>query len=922
MTHPLINISKDKKLFFALFTVLSLGISMFVVPFIVSDYVFVNELNRQLERVKVDFLCTVWSPYNSTIDSYSEVLNELDSLNYVESSEIALTLYFSGSHISSSTASTEKFSELSDWYIIFGFQNTPRLSSLRVIAGDFNFSAREIGIGYKLANLLNVKVGDKITITYINQRGNSENISLVVKAIISVEGDLWDVVVRGTEQKDLPSYWTISRYNPNFALIGTIKSIHELYINLRNKVMESKMAEILNLYVILNHSEIINPPDFGVIRNKVTGIYLSINQIIGHLGKSSWIDPYISSTIDIVYWRLFDNKIGMIISNLVVGIISIVIALAISLLKKDAFPPPKETGSKGTLNKVYSFMLIILLSGLTSIPSLLIGCGLSYFLLMDTKIVERATYSLSGVIVSQIVPYLITSFCTGVIFWFIYDISVQKAIKLSYDKNGNNIFRTRFFGFSVILGVVSIIDLAFNFPIHRLLLCFLLYSFGFAILLLFPLLILLILLSFAEIYLGPVLFVYVTSLYITEKYSGKIIKFPVVRKATLSKAVFLMALALSATIYLGMFYSSMYTRTIIDARFVVGSDIKVVFVDKTSYSTYSELSKGILSIEGVNDIAVVAKLPLTYEYWVGSVGTYATVYGISVNYFNVSHFDTSYLTDVSLSEVDNVLLDDKLLLSINFKKYLGITKNQVIRLQGDLSLHAFRTGGFIKFAPGIVSNVFSMQRELSPYIFMSINTAMKLLDNKSIILECLLINVEEGYNVSEVANRIYDYFAEVGVGAKILTLESYLSEDMDLKTRILFSDFEYVQFIVGTLLAFICVILVAMMVKHDLETSNSFSNKQFLPNWDILRFLLVIMALAGALTLIVSSVYMVFILSRTYERYWWFIYLQQENFFFYDKPLGYGITIPTLMFPALMLEAIVFLAYPLLRLEKETQVIH
>ncbi len=333
--------------------------------------------------------------------------------------------------------------------------------------------------------------------------------------------------------------------------------------------------------------------------------------------------------------------------------------------------------------------------------------------------------------------------------------------------------------------------------------------------------------------------------------------------------------------YIGMFSSTNYNRVIIENKLDIGSDIKVIFLDAVSYLEYESIYHDIKSIYGVVDIAVASILPLTYQYKHRS-GAYTiiNVYAISLNYFNVTRFKQEYLSDVQLNEIDDVLMNNKLIVSYVFKKEKGMHRDDIIYLEGEKIPHIYRIGGFIKLAPGIVSDVYDLQR--FPYIFMGMNRAINVLGKENIMIDYLFINIRSDVDKEMIVNQINKYFADVGIPGKAISEKENLRMNVDMRSRIYFSRILDLYYTISLALGFIIIIITSKLTKK-------YSIKEKTDKTTARIYILNTIAFSILFALIPLFAYTLFIMSQDF-RGLSFIY-PEKYYLFYYSPLEYKISL-------------------------------
>ncbi len=469
----------EKNIFICLFLLFSLGTALIIFPIVSSNYAFANEIAEDINSVKIDYRCYLSGPYDETISNIENILSEINSIKYVENSEAILEVTFVNAYINSSTSSTENYPELSYWFKIYGLPSSPHLRELRIIKGSFELGPNEIAIGYGLASLLGIDVGDNLTISYPASGYYKRGFNLTVGAIVAVERDLWNIMIYGNEEMELPSYNTLSRYNPNYALLGSLNLIHNLFKAIENRVSESEIWEILYIYVFLDHNKIIDPPVFSSIDKKLNEIYHSLYSITNNLSEYNFVDSYLSSKVSLIYWRYNQNSWSSIAYTLFLLSLITVIAFYIAPEKVRKIMFSRESERKA------NYFSILFLGASSGLFSLLIDYSLLSLYYNNYYFLHPITYSISSIFFIYLLYYITYSIVIGLLYvssfycilWLVSRIMIGDKITTSSP------------GYRIVflVSLISLVDIAFGFPFYRFLWILIAIFFGFFALLLFPL---------------------------------------------------------------------------------------------------------------------------------------------------------------------------------------------------------------------------------------------------------------------------------------------------------------------------------------------------------------------------------------------------------------------------------------------------
>lgn len=915
---------RKPRLFIGMIIGIMLGISLLVSAFLVIDYFGYTSIKKEVSEVKVDIRSTIVYPSDALISNVDKIVSSIEEIEYVNTCIPISKISLLKANLSSSSGGEIYFDIFDEYPMIYGFPIDSNLNGLILINGSMNFTRNEIAVGKELAEILEVDVGDNISIRVLYNEFLTEykSINFTVSAIVEITGTLWDAVMYDVPFELGLGHLPMKTWrNPNLALIGNISYVH----NLLNSVFNTSMVGYkLSLSIFLDKDRIVNPWNVDETLNKLNEIEDRVNLIIqSYLGSESFFytQNFLENKLLYHSFSLFAARTNItlqLIPSLFLGAILALIAIWLSVNERR-----REIGLlkiKGAKSSQITTMLFIeaILAGLIA-GSLggLLGYGTSIYIIKIQWIDLAKLYTPEEIIGHLIEGYIVIGIVMGSILGLLsVFVPARRAAKISvleaiqeYSEELEAVEKIgKLVWFFMILGSYSILEIGLGLPVLRFFIMLLtrggFFFLIFIALIFFPL-------EFISIYLGPFMFIYACSKLIGI-YASRLSKFFstltkifaselnyvavrnfIRKKVRVARVIFLIALTLSFTVYYGIASATNENRMRIDTEISVGSDIQVYFLSTVSYEALINLTKSITQIDGVENVCRILETPLYTVVTKGGENYIVKTIGIDENYFNVSFMKSAYLEDINIKDAEKKLSSGEVITSINLKRYYGKTKNSSIILESEVNnnYYSFVIAGFIKFAPGVNLFTFELQTPYSPIVFISNKELIRLLnDTQGIYGRALLIRVKSGYNTTAIVENISYKLVNLGYNARVISLEKEFERRMSFGMQNLSIYFVKIEFYMALLIAFIGMILIMAMSVYErrrefaLLVTRGASFAQLAGTLVSEAFLIVF--LGFGLGLLVSAIYSYGFLVSVSQVF-------SIGTLPYEFPPGYSIVIPT-----------------------------
>jgi len=214
-------------------------------------------------------------------------------------------------------------------------------------------------------------------------------------------------------------------------------------------------------------------------------------------------------------------------------------------------------------------------------------------------------------------------------------------------------------------------------------------------------------------------------------------------------------------------------RTRINIEVTIGADIKVGVA--VPIYLLDNINETIRSIDGVRELCFVSK-----AYSFNDRDGMQVLILVDKSYFDISFMKGEYLDGIDKNAARAIInSSEKTILSIYAKREADykIGSEFIFPLGSSDSpfLLNFTVSGFIKFAPGI-SGMFEPQTEIMGIVGFEVLERIPSHLLGWINIEGILIDVEAGYNATEIAIEIRDKLNEMGIGSKVYVFDKALRD--------------------------------------------------------------------------------------------------------------------------------------------------
>lgn len=938
-------IVRRPRLFLGIIIGLVLGLSLISGAFMSVDYFGFASVKKELNKIKVDMVADLIGPYSATIDNYESYKESIEDIDNVLTAEPLLKMYLNG-NITYGERSTGKIDFLRNKINLIGVAENRSLSGLEIIEGDFNLAEGEIAMSEDLASLLNVSVGNDITIElrFYNPMLDSmvlERKNLTVGAIIHFSGEYYSIL---TVEKYYYYYSSMEEYIARYSLVGSIENIYDLAIELFGEYLsELEWSITLSYYVFINRDKVVDPWNLDKTARIVSTIENNIRLALQNKAQEVYIINNIKQVIFMLSIMTTGLKFSLTFQLLPALFLGFLLALLASWLsvneRRREIGLLKLRGARPNdifmMLSTEAFVAGVIGGALGGLVGYLTAIITIYQLVPSVVQIMAPESFLMHFLYAYVIGSSIVGFILGLIAVFspakkVAKLSLLDSLAEYVEEIEKEEKLSRLVYFGIIVGTYGLLEVGLALPVLRFVLTALrggMFILGFLMIIFMPF-------EMLAITFGPVFFAYSMAKIISQ-YSGKLknifesmskivsrrLSFVAVKnfmrkKARVARVIFLIALTLTFSVYYAINSTTMENRTIIDAKMRIGADIKVDFwYSNPSYDRFLSVYSELKEIEGIKNICRVAQLPLAFSIETQYGSVYSWAYGIDLSYFDISYISNEYLEDVSISEVKSYLKqNNNTLLAISLKRYYGYRKGDTF-LINDIQDEVINTTviGFIKFAPGLLYDLNDLQRRTSGDFFMDIETAISSIlkgDTSDVRIVSLLVGVQTGYNESGVAEAIQNVLKENGMTAEITVFKEEIKELRELSFQSVSMFFASVEFIFALAIALVGMTLIMVLAIYERRREIALLIAKGASKRNILGMIageaFLITLIAFGLGILVALIYSYGTLVASLNMIGMF---QQE---FYEYPSGYLMTIPPYLLPTLIVAFIVFIVSSLI----------
>jgi len=920
-----------------------LALALLTGALMTTDYLGYATIYKSIEDVKVDMLAYGHEGdiENSSIH-YKDVQKELLKIEHVKIAEpvIIYNLYFTNVTSEDGRSSGDIIG--SQHIRVLGIPPETNISGLHILRGNFTFKEGEIAIGAGLADYLEVDVGDNITIVSIIENVSGSvivRINLRVVAIVEFEEPwisimsaggyiLFSVPVGGA----LPTRPIEKSLDPNYGLVGDIDYI--IY-NFSKIVTQYEIPRYIEdrYAIFVDREKIINPWALDRTLQTLNSIEYKVEFVLSNYYSESRVDNNLAYAIQwhvlmatTIKGSLAFQLLPLVVLGIILGLIANWIAVnqrrrEIGLLM--------VKGAKGS----QIFSLISIESIIAGSFGGFVGSLLGYIAaiwsadIILPKLAEK--YPPADFLIRIMDTYVIAGIIVGAIIGIIAayyparkasKLRVLEAISeyLEEIEVGRKLSRWTILFF--VLGLYSIMELILGFPVLRFIMNIILASRLFVLIfLVVPIMIL----DIVLMYIGPFMFAFSGSRVISH-FSTKLVRLYEIlvkplsgamsyvavknftrKPARIARVLFLISLALAMGVFHAISSATNEHRIVIDTQIRVGADISIEFLDLVDYNTSEEILRNLSQVEGVIDSARICYMG-SQEY----AQTWLNLYLIDADYFRVSSFKNSYFEDMDIEDaLNDFAAENNIILSISAKKYYNIKRGDefIVRLQDRQGiLINYTVLGFIKFAPGIAFSIFDLQYNSPLYGFIALENLVRALNDTSrITITEILVDVDDSYNVSLVAEKILQVLEKMGLSSRTTVYEKALEEAKEFGFQSIVAFFTRVEFgfVMAIAFAGMALIMVMAILERKREIAlliaKGASYRNILGEVTGEAFLIVLIGFGLGIFIAIAYSYGLLVGSLNFAV----VFTQQV----FELPPGYGMTIPGFLPYVLGLSIVLFI---------------
>lgn len=797
--------------------------------FMSIDYAHIALVRQYTDSTLVDFsVKTYYSGtfefFNKTLSSYSEFVDGLEAIEYVEKVELTFDTKLLGFELTIENKSSSEILKAgySPVIPVFLIQSQPNFDGISI---NGSLSANSIAIGRDLAKYLNAKIGSQAEI-----KGASSNTSLVlpVSAIVNVEGEFYERyswVVSGAPYYSILLTTTPGQVgvvskpklpiecDPNYGVILYFEHWEDFssLINASFGVAGETLitSGSIRVFILLDRS-IIDPFDLSETSVKIYNTYDKVSQYLQNeiTPGGFYIENHLGWTLSSLNLQLLGIRISSLLALIPILILSVVLAIITNWILVNK--RKRELGlirirgmstNQVFLSLIIETLIIGILAGLLSIAA-------SYFAsYLITKVTARVlaktvepSVVLNEIYDDYIIPIIIASIILCLLSIVYPANKVSKLDLLSSISEYTPEIEAEVKVSKVLLALViisfyGILETLLAMPTYRFIMSEVMKGRYFIALLL---------IVYLPVYLisiigGPFILAYGCSKliaahsdklskvleYISRPFSGDFSKFAVEqfirKKARAYKVILLITLTLTFGIYYTIGAATARTRTQIELEISIGADVKITFLSPVSLHAIESINGTIYNVSGVRGLSYMAYL----RTQIHEITKIDHLVIIDKAYADVGYFKKEYIDGLSLSEFKNTLTDPtKVLLPIRYKYTEGCELGSTIsfKIEKMEELYNFTIAGYIKWLPGRfdilelqISDAFGISGAKVAFVGLSI--VDRIQDAKDYIyVDTILIDIEDSLNKTQVAESIGRALEKWRLPVRIQVYEKALEE--------------------------------------------------------------------------------------------------------------------------------------------------
>jgi len=833
--------------------ILCLGIilatTFLVGSLLAADYMGQVLLTDVLKEVKVDINIALLHGNVSEYEKTAREIEGLDGITLVEPYVLRILRNYNITRdkeiLLPKYNETKQTSRVLRVLEVYGFRQNMSLGEIKVLEGTLNLTGDNIAITKDLAENLGIKVGDKISISYIfwkDEYFEIRKINASIQAIISLESKLKKIIV----EKQIPEEYKRSFYTQikrnyiissmNFA--RKIESASEY-----DETETSSHPNAINYWVFVDRNKLINPWNIKLSLKKLERLEVKIENICIHYGDLIHpISNNLKSALqqhELIFTQL-KNHIAF--SFLPVLFLAWFFALTASWISVNE--RRREIGLlkvRGATNKQI-FTSTIIETVAVGLVGSVIGTVLGYLstIYFVEIFAERyAAFLAPEHVVFRFAPFyfglsvvlgcLISMFAVIIPARKILNVETGRLLQEYLEETEKEKWKPRLIWMMFILGSIKIIEMISDTSVVEAMLMQEGYPESIVLSLFLTVLFII---DLALIVLGPLFFVYSLSKIVTH-YALKLQKlYSMVMKPLLgelsdiavkslsrktlrtSKIIFLIAITLTFGMGLSIFSASLTKLTVKTIETGVGADIKACFID---VANETQLVENISSIEGVKGVAasksISANIDMSDEL--------TRLFIIDENYFNVSFIENNYLKGISIEKAYDMLRsgEDYCIINQRLSKRYGYRVGDQITITIETKEKQITINitiiGIAKVLPGIEYEIqeYTLRHVHYGYwenlVVIGYKCAEKHFNPQEIWKTYLFIDLAEGTNSTEVVRKLEKEYNNI---YSIVSFDAMFQQTLRQSlTPLLVPKFFYIEFVFILIIAVLGLALITMM---------------------------------------------------------------------------------------------------------------
>ena len=818
------SITRNPKRTLTLSLGMIISLSLLVSVFLTADYMGQMILAKILSDVIFDFYIDI---KHSEPFEYMNVVKELKELEEIEIVEPCISRYASklnitrdGETIWPTSQGTADYEEESFYHTLkfLGFGQNISIEGIKTIQGRLNLTENKIAITEDLAKMLKLKPGDKISLINVDQ---DIQLNATVCAIIKFEGKLKKLITSFYMSPDRIRKGSEIYYIKEYIIIAPIELTWELFA-----------TKFVNYFVFVDRDKILNPWDINGSMKNLRRLEIEIENVC-QCYEEYYIFNNLIHALESYRTEIEILKDGFGISLLPVILLSCYFTLStgqISLIVRR-----REIGLlkvKGFSSRQI-FTMIILESILVGLVSGIIGAIIGYLSSMQIAkniLWENIAPAPKEVLNKLIFFYLGLSITLGSVFTPVATIiparriskmQVGELLQEYLEKTEIEKWRPRLTLLLFILGVLKTVEMILGVSVAKILSSLNISATNIFLALL---IVVLITADMVLVLLGPFFLIYGLSKMVSH-YASKLttpikllikpllgelsdiaVKNFTRRASRTMRIIFLMSLILTLGIALIVFSSSFIQTSVEIEKIEMGADIKATLTPSVNKTWIVD---NISAIEGVNGVSIYGELALPVKL----TDEYVKVLIIDENYFNVATIKEKYLEGASVEDIYQKFKNGEncCLISYYLTKEFGLEFEDSIEL--NVITGALKTlkleltvMAVAKVLPGITHINEPYNNEI---VIVSYNYVKNFINLINIEFLCLLIDVEDNANSTEIAQMLSEKYLEISCATSIdQEVQQILHESIGIASP----KFCYIEFIFILLIAIFGLSFIMMVI--------------------------------------------------------------------------------------------------------------